>query len=161
MSTKGGGAGAVHSYFSHFNSPIEAFLSLTWVLADFRYRLYEAMGDRAIYYRMLFGDLPETHAFHFYSGFAEPIGVSVKNLTELREVLDEIEERSLKFHIARGDLSRWVEEVIGCRALAQELLVLKTLPEGLRERVIKAVEEAINSAKKALFGGEGHEAGKV
>jgi hypothetical protein len=31
----------------------------------------------------------------------------------------------------------------------------------LRERVIKAVEEAINSAKKALFGGEGHEAGKV
>lgn len=161
MSTKGGGAGAVHSYFSHFNSPIEAFLSLTWVLADFRYRLYEAMGDKATYYRMLFGDLPETHAFHFYLGFAEPLGVSVKNLTELREALDRIDERSLKFHIARGDLSRWVDEVLGCRALAQELLAVKHLPEGWRDSVIKAVEGAISAAKAGLFGGERHEIGKV
>jgi len=151
MSTKGGGAGAVHSYFSHFNSPIEAFLSLTWVLADFRYRLYDAIGEKATYYRMLFGDLPDSHAFHFYSGFAEPVGLSVKNLTELRDALDKVGERSLKFHVARGDLSRWVEEVLGCRELARELLMLKELPNGWRDGVIKAVEEAIEAARKKLF----------
>ncbi|MGC8937141.1 MAG: alpha-amylase, partial [Candidatus Methanomethylicaceae archaeon] len=161
MSTKGGGAGAVHSYFSHFNSPIEAFLSFTWVLADFRYRIYEAMGDRAIYFRMLFGDLPETHAFHFYSGFAEPLGVSVRNLTELREVVEKVDERSLEFHIARGDLSRWVGEVLGCKTLAQEFLKVKHLPEGWRDAVIKAIEEAINAARAGLFGGERFEAGEV
>ncbi|MBS7288885.1 MAG: hypothetical protein KIH01_09175, partial [Candidatus Freyarchaeota archaeon] len=125
------------------------------------YRLYEAMGEKATYYRMLFGDLPDSHAFHFYLGFAEPLGVSVKNLTELREALDKIDERSLKFHIARGDLGKWVDEVLGCRALAQELMMVRHFPEGWKERVIKAVEGAITAAKTALFGGEAHEVGKV
>ncbi len=161
MSTKSGGAGAVHSYFSHFNSPLEAFLGFTWILADFRYRLYEAMGDKAVYYRMLYGDLPESHAFHFYSGFAKPLGVKAKNLKELRETIEKIDEGSLRFHIARGDLSRWVEEVLGCKGLAQELLKLRKLPEGWKEDVIKAVEDAMKDAKVRLFGGEGYEAGKV
>ncbi|MGQ9759619.1 MAG: alpha-amylase [Candidatus Methanomethylicaceae archaeon] len=161
MSTKGGGAGAVHSYFSHFNSPIEAFLGFAWILTDFRYRLYGAMGEKAIYYRMLFGDLPDSHAFHFYSGFAKPLGLKVKNLTELRKTIERIDEGSLRFHIARGDLSRWVGEILGCKGLSEELLALKDLPEGLKEGVIKAVEGAIKEASALLFGGERSEDEKV
>lgn len=161
MSTKGGGAGAVHSYFSHFNSPLEAFLGFTWVLTDFRYRLYGAMGEKTVYYKMLFGDLPESHAFHFYSGFAKPLGVKARNLTELRKVINSIDEGSIKFHIARGDLSRWVGEVLGCKGLSEELLALRSLPEGWKESVIKAVEGAIKEANVRLFGGERSEVGEV
>jgi alpha-amylase len=156
MSTKGGGAGAVHSYFSHYNSPIEGFLTFTWVLTDFRYRVYTAMGDKARYYRMLLGDLPESHAFHFYTGFARPLGLSVKNLNELREAAKNIDKKSLEFHIMRGDLSRWTREVLGCTGLppALDRLREKPLHEDLREKILMEIDRSIKDAEVHLYGKE-------
>jgi alpha-amylase len=153
MSTKGGGAGAVHSYFSHYNSPVEGFLTFTWVLTDYRYKVYAAMGDKSRYYRMLHGDLPDSHSFHFYTGFAKPIGVSVKNLIELRETAKTVDIASLEFHVLRGDLSRWTREVLGCAALSQSLdgIRQKQLPEDLRAEILANVESAIKDAEAHLY----------
>lgn len=163
MSTKGGGAGAVHSYFSHFNSPIEGFLTFTGILTDYRYRVYAAMGERSKFFRMLYGDLPESYSFHFYTGFARPLGISVKNLKELREVATTIEVGSLGFHIMRGDLSRWLREVLGCTGLATALDMIRQNPppDDLRTAVLAQIDKAIRDAEVQLYGKEakGIEAG--
>ena len=114
---------------------------------------------------MLLGDLPESHAFHFYTGFARPLGLSVKNLTELREAVKHIDKKSLEFHIMRGDLSRWTREVLGGTGLAPALdrLREKPLPEDLRERILAELDRTIKDAEVHLYGKETGrlEAGKV
>ena len=153
MSTKSGGAGAVHSYFSHYNSPIEAFLTFTWILTDYRYKVYHAMGDKSTYFRMLHGDLPESHSFHFYIGFARPLGISVKNLSELRDVTKTVDLKSLEFHVLRGDLSRWTGEVLGCRELSASMDKLRRgpLPGDLRGQLLTEIETAIKDAEAHLY----------
>jgi alpha-amylase len=155
MSTKSGGAGAVHSYFSHYNSPIEGFLSFTWILTDYRYKVYAAMGEKARYFRMLHGDLPESHSFHFYKEFAKPMGITVKNLNELRETVRTIERESLEFHLSRGDLSRWSREVIGCGGLSEALdRMAQQLPERekLRDQFLAEIDSTIKDAEEHLYG---------
>lgn len=155
MSTKGGGAGAVHSYFSHFNSPIESFLTFSWTLTDFRYKVYMALGGRSRYYRMLLGELPESHSFHFYSGFAKPIGFKAGNLLELRQALLDVPEEAVDFHVKRGDLSRWSNEVLACPALAASIDGMRRAGKRVsRETVVKEVDAVIATAEKELFGKE-------
>ena len=155
MSTKGGGAGAVHSYFSHYNSPIEGFLSFTWILTDYRYKVYAAMGEKARYFRMLHGDLPESHSFHFYMGFAKPLGLAVRNLNELREAIKMVDIESLEFHVARGDLSRWSREIIGCGGLSialDKMAQVAPAKEKLRDLLLNEVNAAIKDAEERLYG---------
>jgi len=155
MSTKRGGAGAVHSYFSNFNSPVEAFLTFSWTLTDFRYKVYMALGGKSRYYRMLLGALPEGHSFHFYCGFAKPMGIKAGNLLELRKVLLELPEDAIDFHIKRGDLGRWTKDVLVCPGLATALDGMRRVVAATkREDVVAEVDKAIAFAERELFGKE-------
>jgi len=115
-----------------------------------------ATGDAVSYFRMLEGRLPEGHAFSFFSGMATPEGSSVRNLRELLEAVKVIDNKSLEFHAIRGDLGRWVGEVLGCGSLALWLDALrqKTLPENLKEVLAAEVERAIMDAESHLGGKE-------
>jgi alpha-amylase len=152
MGTKGDEAGGARAYFSPYNSAVETFLTFNWVLSDYRYRLYAATGDSVSYYRMLDGRLPDGHLFRFYSGLASPEGSTARNLRELLEAIKVIDAKALEFHTIRGDLSRWVGEVLGCGALALWLdsLRQKALPEDLRDVMIAEVEKAIREAESHL-----------
>lgn len=152
MGTKGEEAGGARAYFSPYNSAVETFLTFNWVLSDYRYRLYAATGDTISYFRMLDGRLPEGHMFRFSSGLASPGGATARNLRDLLEAIKAIDAKALEFHTIRGDLSRWVGEVLGCGSLALWLdsLRQKALPEGLRELMIAEVEKAIREAESHL-----------
>ncbi len=150
MGTKGEEAGGARGYFSPYNSAVETFLTFNWILSDYRYRLYAATGDAVSYYRMLDGRLPEGHVFRFSAGLASPPGTPVRNLRELLEAVKVIDDRSLEFHAIRGDLGRWVGEVLGCGSLALWLdsLRQKPLPENLRGAMVEEVERAIREAEQ-------------
>jgi alpha-amylase len=152
MSTKGEDAGGARGYFSPYNSAVETFLTFNWILADYRYRLYAATGDAVSYFRMLDGRLPEGHIFRFFSGLATQEGTSVRNLRELLEAVKVIDNKSLEFHAIRGDLGRWVSEVLGCGSLALWLdsLRQKALPENLRDAMVAEVERSIKEAEGHL-----------
>lgn len=156
MGTKGEDAGGARGYFSPYNSAVEAFLTFNWILSDYRYRLYAATGDAVSYFRMLDGRLPDGHVFKFFSGLASPEGSSVRNLRELLEAVKVIDGKSLEFHAIRGDLGRWVGEVLGCGSLALWLdsLRQKALPEDLRGAMAAEVERAIREAEAHLEGRE-------
>ncbi len=149
MSTKGGESGAFHGYLSSFSSPVEAFMAITNAMTDFKYKLYDALGERAVLYKMIRGELPSAHAFRFFSGFAAPLGLAARNLTELKDALETLGEDSLKFHLARGDLSRWVREVLGADSLSVELDRLRALAQtkDVRADAIRAVDRAIADAE--------------
>lgn len=152
MGTKGDEAGGARAYFSPYNSAVEMFLTFNWVLSDYRYRLYSAIGDTISYYRMLDGRLPEGHTFRLSSGLASPEGPAVRNLRDLLEAIKVIDAKALEFHAIRGDLGRWVGEVLGCGSLALWLdsLRQKALPEDLRGAMIAEVEKAIREAEGHL-----------
>ncbi len=153
MSAKGGGTGAIHAYFSHFDSPVEAFISMLWALTDFRQRLYAVADKRSRYFRMLYGELPEGHAFHFAAGFALPSEATARNLLELRDAVRTVRKEALAFHVMRGDLSKWTDEILGCIELATEFRKLEGkggTSEELRKEMLDSINAAIIEAKRQL-----------
>lgn len=152
MSLKGGIDGMIHSYFSNFSSPVEAFSAFMWALSDFRARVYSMMGEDAGYYRMLYSRIPDAHAFHFHSGMCKPTGMKANNLISLMEAVQKVDEAALRFHISRGDLKRWVGEVLGNPQLAKSIGELEHAGAGgdLREALLGMVERAIEEAKRRV-----------
>lgn len=155
MSDKQGVDGGIHSYFSHFSSPVEAFSTFLWTIADFRSRLYAKIGEEGRSYRILHGDLPDAHAFHFCAGLGKPVGVKATNLSSLKAALQSVDVGALRFHLSRGDLRRWVGEVLGLPRLAEEIMLLEGDADAvdLRERLVQLVSSAIDEAQSKLGSG--------
>ena len=106
MFTVGGASGDVHSYFSHFEKPYDAFIALFSVIHDFDARL------RA---RIKKADYP----FVFRDG--EKVW-SLKGLCEyLKNRSGEEVEDAIKEYTERGDFERWIRESIGEEEIAKEV----------------------------------------
>lgn len=155
MSQKQGVDGEIHSYFSHFSSPVEAFSTFLWTLADFRSKLYAKLGDEARSYRILYGDLPDAHAFHFCAGLGKPVGVKATNLHSLMAAIKSLDGGVLRFHLSRGDLRRWVGEVLGLPRLAEEVRRLEGDADAgdVSERLIQSISSAIDEMQSQLQSG--------
>lgn len=155
MSLKGGVDGEIHSYFSHFSSPVEAFSTFLWTLTDFRSKIYARLGGKAGSYRMLYGDLPDAHAFHFHAGMGRPVGVKAANLISLKAAVQAVDVAVLRFHLSRGDLKRWVGEVLGNQQLAEEIRRLEGCAgaDDPREALVQAIASAIEDANSQLQSG--------
>ena len=95
MFTAGGAPGEVHSYFSPFGSPIDAFVTEQTAILDFenRVRLAAIVADEP---------------FLFYTGVGEDnfTGVIVWSLKGFEKTLQKINIKSLEFHNIRGDLEK-------------------------------------------------------
>ena len=106
MFTLGGASGDVHSYFSHFARPYDAFVALFSVIHDFDVRLRAAI--KRAEYPFVFRD-----------------GVKVWSLRGLCEHLTRISggeaEESLRAGIEQGDFERWVRESMGEAEIAKKL----------------------------------------
>ncbi|MDI9609587.1 MAG: hypothetical protein QFX34_04820 [Candidatus Verstraetearchaeota archaeon] len=152
MSHKRGVDGEIRSYFSHFSSPVEAFSTFMWTLADFRSKLYAKLGEDARSYRVLYGDLPDAHAFHFYAGMGKPLGVRATNLNSLRAAIQSVDEDCLRFHLSRGDLRRWIGEVLGLPRLAEEVRQLECGADAgdVKGRMIQSISSAIEEVQSKL-----------
>ncbi len=152
MSRKQGMDGEIHSYFSHFSSPMEAFSTFLWAISDFRSKLYAKLGEEARSYRLLYGELPDAHAFHFYAGLGKPVGVRATNLNSLKAAIQSVDGPVLRFHLSRGDLRRWVGEVLGLPRLAEEIRQLEgdagTADVG--GRMAQLISSAIDEAESQL-----------
>ena len=61
--------------------------------------------------------LPPDKAFHFHSGFRFT-GHSAHSLNEFSQLLEFIPDEAFRFHQERGDISRWITEVLGDTTLA-------------------------------------------
>jgi alpha-amylase len=110
MFTKGGAPGEVHSYFSPFGTPTDAFVTSQAAILDFenRVRLAAVAADEP---------------FLFYTGVGEKYytGKTARSLKGFTKNLQEINAKSLEFHSRRGDFEKWAEKSLRDKKLAAQL----------------------------------------
>ncbi len=133
MFTAGGAPGEVHSYFSSFNTPIDAFVTAQATILDFenRVRLASIMANEP---------------FLFYTGEGDKhfTGTVVWSLKGLAETLRKVNTKSVEFHNSRGDFEKWAEKSLGDQMLAGRLKKVglsKLKGEPLANAIAKVVKE--------------------
>lgn len=91
--------------------------------------------------KRILSPLSENHAFYFYNDIGVPTGLSARSLSEFLDVLRSVEDRSIEFHVGRGDFENWVR-MFGDETLAKQLAGLKDKSLSgakLRRRVLQVV----------------------
>ena len=115
MFTAGGGPGEVHSYFSPYGTPADAFVTSQAAIFDFesRVRLVSIVADEP---------------FLFYTGIGERhfTGKAVWSLKGLVRTMEKISLKSIEFHSKRGDIEKWIEDSLHDKVLAKELFKVRS-----------------------------------
>lgn len=65
--------------------------------------------------------VPREKAFYFFTSIGNYTGVSASSLREFMERLNEVDLKSLEFHLYRGDFEKWIDEVLQDPELAGEI----------------------------------------
>jgi len=69
--------------------------------------------------------VPREKAFYFFTSIGNYTGVSACSLKEFIEKINEVNVKSLEFHLYRGDFEKWINEVLEDTELAREVKILK------------------------------------
>ncbi len=69
--------------------------------------------------------LPREKAFYFFTSIGNYTGVSASSLKEFVDKINEVNVKSLEFHLLRGDFEKWVSEVLQDNDLAGEIKKLQ------------------------------------
>ncbi|MCW4024369.1 MAG: glycoside hydrolase family 57 protein [Candidatus Bathyarchaeota archaeon] len=133
MFTAGGGPGEVHSYFSPFESPMDAFAIAQTLLGDFEVRL-----------RAEIFVANEPFLFHTGVGKQHFTGTMAWSLKGLIDAFQKVSPKALEFHIHNGDLEQWSQHSLKDAALTAELQKIKEAKkkgEPLRRALIVAAKK--------------------
>lgn len=92
--------------------------------------------------------VPDEKSFHFYTGVGPDkfTKVSANSLYDFREKAKKIDVKSLEFHVRRGDISKWLNDVLGDAQLAKEFDRLRSsnlFGELLRTRILRLTDNRI------------------
>jgi len=131
----GGGPGEVHSYFSPFESPADAYVTAQAAILDFENRVRLAT-------------IVANEPFLFYRGVSEEkyTGMFAWSLKGFLNAIERLEVDSIEFHSSRGDFEKWAEASLIDQALAEEFRKIRLLGlrgQRLREAIIKVVKEKL------------------
>ena len=115
---------------------------LTYELSGLGLIAIGALPEKA---KSIFLSVPSDKCFFFYTGVGPDkfTGISACNLSDLREKVKNIDVKSLEFHVPRGDIEKWVKDVLGDEELAEEIgRIRRQKPEGelLRYRILNATD---------------------
>lgn len=109
MFTAGGGPGEVHSYFSPFGTPADAFVTSQAAILDFenRVRLAAVVADEP---------------FLFYVGVGEKYftGRMAWSLEGFARTIEEVALKSVEFHNKRRDFETWAGKSLRDTVLAEQ-----------------------------------------
>ncbi len=110
MFTAGGGPGEVHSYFSPYAKPIDAFITSQAAFMDLEQRLKtETFAAN------------ETFNYQTGEGKEGSTGFTILSLIGFNDSLSKVPLRSIEFHRKRGDFEVWVEQSLRDIALADKI----------------------------------------
>ena len=136
MFTAGGGPGEVHSYFSPYESSMDAFAVADALLFDFETRLRLAT-------------LTANEPFLFHKGIGEKYftGVMAWSMKGFVSALKKVDVKALEFHVRRGDFESWAEHSLRDLTLSRELTKVKASMlkgEALRGRLVELASKRFN-----------------
>lgn len=139
FSTKNGSCGYVHEYFNPYGSPDEAFSLYMHALAEY-YRRFTSLRRSKAAARGL-RIVPPEKAFHFRDEGGHRVA-SAHSLGEFADALARVPSGSIRHHAARGDFSRWLDEVLGETRLGEDV-------EGCEDQTTLCA--AVNARRDALW----------
>jgi len=133
MYTSGGGPGEVHSYFSHFRTPVDAYVTAQSVILDFENRVRLA-------------SVAANEPFLFYTGVGEKryTGTMAWSLRGFVKTVQKVDIKSIEFHNRRGDFEQWAKVSLLDDLLWKDLKKVrlsKLKGERLRKSIAKVVKE--------------------
>jgi len=76
-------------------------------------------------YSKILRTLPREKAFYFFTSIGNYTGESAESLKEFMEKINEVNVKSLEFHLYRGDFKKWAAEVLEDEELAGRLRKLQ------------------------------------
>ena len=82
--------------------------------------------------------VPREKAFYFFTSIGNYTGTSASSLKEFMEKINEVNVKSLEFHLYRGDFEKWMAEVLQDTELAGDIKKLQKLSltgNGLRDQL--------------------------
>jgi alpha-amylase len=137
MFTAGGGPGEVHSYFSPYESPMDAFVVAQTLINDFEARLRAAI-------------LTANEPFLFYTGIGKQYytGVMAWSLKGLIRAAETVDTEALEFHIGNGDFESWTKNSLKDDKLTTKLAEIKASKkkkEALRRAIVNAAKNRFNT----------------
>ena len=93
----------------------------------------------------VFIQVPPEKCFRFHTGTSPDkfTGVSACNLSEMVKSIRTVDVKALEFHVPRGDIERWVRDVLGDDELAERIKQIKMQNlrgEELRDRLSNLIE---------------------
>jgi len=144
MFTAGGGPGEVHSYFSPYESPMDAFVAAQTLLGDFEARLRLAI-------------LTANEPFLFYTDVGKEFytGTMSWSLKGFVKALAEVPVKAVEFHVCNGDFESWAQSSLKDKTLASKIKQLKSSGEKgekLRKAMIDVAAKRYEAQIKALQG---------
>jgi alpha-amylase len=132
MCTSGGTPGEVHSYFSPFKSPSEAYITAQSVLLDFENRVRLSL---------ITADEP----FTFQRKKVEKdIGIKAWSLKGFIKALQEVDLKTIEYHTYSGDFEKWALTSLKDKRLAKKLKKMRlSKPKGqeLKKSIMKITQE--------------------
>jgi alpha-amylase len=142
MFTAGGGPGEVHSYFSHFRTPIDAHVTAQSAILDFENRIRLA-------------SIAANEPFLFYMGIGEKhyTGTMAWTLKGFIKVLRKVSIKSIEFHNRRGDFEKWAKVSLLDDSLAKGLKKVrlsKLKGEKLRKSIVKVAKERFKELSQQM-----------
>ena len=152
MSTKGGGPGDVHMYFSPYGTSLEAYMYYSEVLGDFETRIYGELerDERARLRYAWLRHVPHDKLFAFTTPSGETLGILAYNMFSLLEGVRRAPPEAIAHHHGRGDFARWIREVVGDGELAARVSGVE--PSGPPARVKEELLGVLEGRRRELFG---------
>ena len=142
MFTAGGGPGEVHSYFSPFGSPVDAYVAAQSTILDFENRVRLA-------------SITANEPFLFYTSTGEKhyTGIMAWSLKGFAKALQKGSMKSIEFHNRRRDFEKWAKVSLLDDTLAKELKKVrlsKLKGEKLRESIVKVAKERFKKLSQQM-----------
>lgn len=90
--------------------------------------------------------VPREKAFYFFTSIGNYTGASALSLKEFMEKINEVNVKSIEFHLYRGDFEKWVSDVLQDIELAGDIRRLQKLNlagEALRNQLFLTVSRRL------------------
>jgi alpha-amylase len=142
MFTAGGGPGEVHSYFSPFTSPMDAFVAAQALILDFESRL-----------RIATLTANEPFLFHTDAGEENFTGTMSWSLKGFIKALQTVDIKAVEFHDGRGDFESWAGHSLQDEVLKRQLKKTRTAKlkgEPLRKAIISVAEKRFTELSRQV-----------
>ncbi len=100
--------------------------------------------------KKIYSSLPREKCFYFYTGVGPDkfTKMSACSFLDFKEKTKKVDAKSLEFHLQRGDIAKWFNDVLGEAELAKEFDRLKAANlygEVLRTRITRLIDARIET----------------